>query len=134
MAFYLDTSALVKLVAAEAETPALQSWQAEQEADLVANDLARTELLRVARRLTPAHVQVAREVLASLSLIRVGERTFEQAGLLDPPSLRSLDAVHLASAIDLGADLGGIVTYDRRLADAAALNAVTVIAPGADLS
>ena len=92
-----------------------------------------TELLRAARKLTPAHVQVAREVLASMQLMRLGERVFEQAGLLDPASLRSLDAIHLATALDLGQDLEGIVTYDTRLAEAAAHNGVPVITPGVDL-
>lgn len=133
MAFYVDTSALVKLVAAEPETQALQSWRTRQHRELVAGDLVRTELLRAARRLTPAHLQVAKEVLDSVQLTRLGERVFELAGLLDPPSLRSLDAIHLASALDLGHDLEGIVTYDRKLADAATLNAVTVISPGADI-
>ena len=132
MAFYVDTSALVKLVAAEPETPALQSWCAQQHRDLVAGDLVRTELLRVARRLTQAHVLVATEVLASVRLTRVGEHVFERARFLDPPSLRSLGAVHLASALDLGRDLEGMVTYDTKLAEAAGLNTVTVISPGAD--
>ena len=132
MAFYADTSALVKLVAAEQETQALQAWREQNRKDLISDDLARTELLRVARRLTPAHVQVAKEVLASVRLLRVGERVYEQAAMLDPTSLRSLDAIHLASALDLGPDLEGIVTYDRRLAEAATLNAVRVLSPGAD--
>ncbi|MXW58711.1 MAG: type II toxin-antitoxin system VapC family toxin [Acidimicrobiia bacterium] len=131
MAFYVDTSALVKLVAAEPETPAFQSWRAQQHPDLVAGDLVRTELLRAARRLTPAHVQAATEVLASVRLTRLGERVFEQAGFLDPPSLRSLDAIHLASALNLGRDLEGMVTYDSRLAEAAHQNAIPVISPGA---
>ena len=133
MAFYADTSALVKLVAAEQETQAFQAWRERSHQELVSSDLARTELLRAARRLTPAHVQVAKEVLASVRLLRVGERVYEQAAMLDPTSLRSLDAIHLASALDLGPDLEAIVTYDRRLADAAALNALRVLSPGADL-
>lgn len=132
MAFYVDTSALVKLVSAEPETQALQSWRSQEDRDLVAGSLVRTELLRAARRLTPAHVQVAREVLSSVQLMRLGERVFEQAGQLDPPSLRSLDAIHLASALDLGHDLEGIVTYDTRLAEAAVQNGVAVISPGLD--
>ena len=133
MAFYADTSALVKLVAAEQETQAFQAWQKQNHPDLVSNDLARTELLRAARRLTPDHVQVAREVLAAVRLLRIAEGVFGQAATLNPPTLRSLDAIHLASALDLGPDLEGIVTYDRRLADAAALNALRVVSPGADL-
>ena len=132
MAFYVDTSALVKLVSAEPETQALQSWRSQQQRDLVAGDLVQTELLRAARKLTPAHVQVAREVLDSIQLIRLGERIFEQAGLLDPPSLRSLDAIHLATSLDLGHDLEGIVTYDARLAEAALHNGVAVMSPGSD--
>ena len=65
--------------------------------------------------------------------MRLGERVFEQAGLLNPPALRSLDAIHLATALDLGHDLEGIVTYDTRLAEAAVHNGVTVVSPGADL-
>ncbi len=132
MAFYVDTSALVKLVSAEPETQALQSWISQRDRDLVAGDLAQTELLRAARKLTPAHVQVAREVLDSVQLMRLGERVFEQAGLLDPPALRSLDAIHLATALDLGHDLEGIVTYDTRLAEAAVHNGVPVVSPGTD--
>ena len=133
MAFYIDTSALVKLVSAEPETQALQTWQFQKDRDLVAGDLGQTELLRAARKLTPAHVQVAREVLDSMLLMRLGERVFKQAGFLDPHSLRSLDAIHLATALDLGHDLEGIVTYDTRLAEAAVHNGVRVVSPGARL-
>ena len=98
----------------------------------MAGDLVQTELLRAARKLTPAHVQVAREVLGSIQLIRLGERIFEQAGLLDPTSSRSLDAIHLASALDLSHDLKGIITYDARLAQAALLRGVAVMSPGSD--
>ena len=98
----------------------------------MAGDLVQTELLRAARKLTPAHVQVAREILSSIQLIRLGERIFEQAGQLDPPALRSLDAIHLASALDLSHDLEGIVTYDAGLAEAARHNGVAVASPGLD--
>ena len=132
MAFYLDTSALVKLVVAEQETPELKAWLRQRETRLFTSDLARTELLRVTRRLAPARVQAAREVLSAVHLARLGERVFKLAGNLEPKSLRSLDAIHLASALDLGADLDGVVTYDSQMADAAALNAVAVYSPGAD--
>jgi uncharacterized protein len=64
-----------------------------------------------------------------VTLIEVTVRTFEQAARLDPTVLRSLDALHLATALDLGDDLDGLVTYDDRLAEAARLNGVPVIAP-----
>ena len=64
-----------------------------------------------------------------LTLIEVTPAVFEQAGRLDPPTLRSLDAIHLAAALDLGDDLDGLVTYDDRLAEAATLNGIAVTTP-----
>ena len=129
MAHYVDTSALVKLVVAEPETPALRAWLDEAERHPVACDLARTELLRAVRRAAPDRVVRAREVLDSLILVEVTTATFEAAGRLDPAVLRTLDAVHLAAALDLDDDLDGIVTYDDRLAEAARAHGVAVVAP-----
>ena len=128
MAHYLDTSALTKLVVAEAESKALRAWF-KTERDPVACDLARTELLRAVRRSAPDRLLQARAVLDSLTLIEVTPSIFEQAGRLDPPILRSLDAIHLAAALDLGDDLDSVVTYDDRLAEAASLNGIPVTAP-----
>lgn len=129
MAHYLDTTALVKLVVSETETVALREWLAAAERVPVSCDLARTELLRTVRRAAPEHVVHARAVLDSLTLIDVTTSIFEEAGRLDPTSLRSLDAVHLAAALSLGDDLDGIVTYDERLAQAARSNAILVTSP-----
>lgn len=129
MAFYLDTSALVKLVAAEPETAALRTWLQEVDRELVACDLARTELMRAVRRVVPERALQARAVLDSIILVQVTSAVFENAGRLDPFGLRSLDAIHLAAALDLGDDLEGLVTYDDRLADAAVSNGVTVVTP-----
>lgn len=129
MAFYIDTSALVKLVVAEPESGPLRVWLAEVGTDLVACDLARTELMRAVRRAVPDRVLQARSVLDALVLTEVTPAVFEVAGRLDPPGLRSLDAIHVAAALDLGDDLDGLVTYDDRLAEAAASNAVAVVAP-----
>ena len=84
--------------------------------------------------MTPRHVQLADQVLSSIQLLKLGTSIFELAARVGPTNLRSLDALHLASAMELGSDLQGIVTYDRRLAEAAALNAMTVISPGSSLS
>ena len=130
MAFYLDTSALVKLVTREAETDALRAWLAERERGPVSCDLVRTELARAARRSDPRRMRRVREVLDALALIKVTTATFETAGRLDPTGLRSLDAIHVAAALDLGDDLEGFVAYDRRLADAAEANGIAVLAPG----
>ena len=130
MAYYLDTSAAVKLVVAESGTGALMAWMADREDDLVSSDLLRTELLRATRRGAPHAMPRARAVLDSLTLLTVPTSTFERAADLDPDLLRSLDALHLAAALELGDQLNGFVTYDDRLARSARLHAITVIAPG----
>ena len=129
MAHYLDTSALVKLAVTEPETPALRDWLMAQTPPLVSSDLARTELLRAVRLADPDRVVMARLVLDSLVLTGVTAEIFEAAGRLDAGGLRSLDAIHLAAALDLGDDLDGIVTYDKRLAGAARSYGVPVTAP-----
>lgn len=129
MAHYLDTSALVKLVVAEAETPALRAWLGEADRVPVSCDLARTELLRAVRRTVPDRVVQARAVLDAITLVSVTTSVFEEAGRLDPQIMRSLDAIHLAAALDLGDDLDGMVCYDDRLAQAARSHGVPVIAP-----
>jgi predicted nucleic acid-binding protein len=129
VAFYLDTSVLVKLVVAEAETPALLAWLKVADRAPVSCDLARTELLRAVRRVAPDRAVQARTVLDSLTLIAVSTAMVEDAGRLEPTLLRSLDALHLAAALALGDDLEGLVTYDDRLAEAAELNGLTVAAP-----
>lgn len=130
MAHYLDTSALAKLVVAEPESATLRTWLREADRQPISSDVARTELLRAVRRTAPKRVVQARAVLDSITLTEVTTALFEEAGRLDPTALRSLDAIHLAAALDLGDDLDGLVTYDERLGDAAQLNGITVIAPG----
>ncbi|MCP4964600.1 MAG: type II toxin-antitoxin system VapC family toxin [bacterium] len=129
MAFYVDTSALVKLVVAESETAALRAWLGEPGRELVACDLVRTELVRAVRRVVPDRVLRAREVLDAVTLVHVTPAVFEDAGRLEPSGLRSLDAIHLAAALELGDDLEGLITYDDRLAEAAVSNGVAVLAP-----
>lgn len=128
MAHYVDTSALTKLVVSEAESAPLLSWISTEDTDLVSSDLARAELLRAMRRVAADVVQ-ARAVLDSLTLMVVTTAIVEAAGRLDPTVLRTLDAIHLAAALQLDDDLAGIVTYDERLADAARSHGIEVVAP-----
>ena len=74
-------------------------------------------------------VQRGREVLARVDLLRLTNRVLDSAGLLTPPDLRSLDAIHLASAEQLGSDLRSFVTYDERLASAARSRGLRVVRP-----
>jgi predicted nucleic acid-binding protein len=68
-------------------------------------------------------------VLARVELLRINDRVLDAAGLLAPADLRSLDAIHLASAEQFGIDLRGFVTHDERLASAAAGRGLRVIQP-----
>jgi hypothetical protein len=129
MAVYVDTSALVKLVVAEPETQALRAWLAEHEPLAVANDLARVELLRTVSRAAPQLTIQARAVLDAMVLTRLTVAVLEEAGRLQPATLRTLAAIHLASALELGDDLEALLTYDERLAQAATLLGITVHSP-----
>ena len=129
MAYYLDTSAALKLVVAEKETGTLISWMKDHEGDIVSSDLLRTELLRATRRGAPDAMPRARAVLDAITLLIVPTPTFERAADVDPDLLRSLDALHLAAALELGDELDGLLTYDDRLTGAAQLHGLTVIAP-----
>jgi uncharacterized protein len=128
---YLDSSALVKLVLPEAESAALlkslESWAAH-----VTSELARVEVVRAARRVTaaPEVEQRAEEVMAGLHLLRIDGEILGLAARLEPRSLRSLDAVHLASALSLGGDLGAMAVYDANLSVAAIACGVEIVAPG----
>ena len=130
MAFYLDTSAAVKLVQREAGSDELQAWLAGEERMLVSSLLLRTELLRATRRVRPDLLGRARALLDHITLLDVSMDVCERAGLLDPDGMRSLDAIHLASALTLIDELEGVVAYDVRLRAAAVAVGLTVIVPG----
>lgn len=115
--YYLDTSALVKLVFAEAESRALDSFIGS--ADVAISALSRVELRRVALRTDPKLTAACEELLESCFEIRLTSALLDRAGLAQPASLRSLDAIHLASALVLGDDLAAFVAYDDRLLTAA---------------
>lgn len=117
---YLDTSALAKLVVEEAESPSLARWLDHRTDEVLCTSaLARVELVRAARRRGAEAVPRALSLLAELALVPVSAEVLDMAWHLDPPSMRSLDAVHLASAASLGGQLSALVAYDRRLLDAA---------------
>jgi predicted nucleic acid-binding protein len=129
VAYYVDTSALVKVIIYEQQTSALSDWLFEQDEPLVSCDLVRAELVRATRRRHPDRTVRARQVLEAIVLTRLTPAIFDHAGRLDPIGLTTLDAVHLAAALDLGDDLSGLVTYDDRLAVAAEANGIAVVAP-----
>jgi predicted nucleic acid-binding protein len=117
-ATYLDSSALVKLAVEEPESEALRGYLRRRR-PLVSSALARTEVLRALLLEGDEGVARGRAVLGRVGLVRVNDRVLNAAGVLLPAGLRSLDAIHLATAGQLGEDLGQVVTYDERMLDAA---------------
>ena len=117
-ATYLDSSAIVKLVVAEPQSFALRRYL-RRKRPLISSALARTEVLRAVLGEGERGNARARVVLARLDLVRVNDRVLDAAGELLPAELRSLDAIHLATARQLGSDLGHVVTYDERMLHAA---------------
>lgn len=127
---YLDTSALVKLVHLEAETAALERWLAQRPAaPLVASVLVEVELVRAVRIADPADLVHVPGVLASLDLLEIDVVVRANAAAITPPTVRSLDALHLATALELAADLEALVTYDKRLGEAAEAAGLAWAAP-----
>ncbi len=126
--WYLDTSALAKLVRPETETPALRRWLRRK--PWIVSDLHRTELRRAAARAGGRAPARADRLLAESDVVRISAETFDRAGRMAPSRLRSLDALHLAAAMTLGPDLAGIVVYDERLASAARQTGLQVASPG----
>lgn len=131
MRLYLDSSALVKLVRREAETGALRRYLRRHASDdLVSSDLARVEVVRAVLAGGPLAIAHARRVLARLHLMGLDVDLLQAAaGVATAVSLRSLDAIHLASAQLLGAELRAVLTYDARLASAAEALGLPVEAP-----
>ena len=117
-ATYVDSSAIVKLAVREPESDALRKYLRRRRS-LIASALARTEVLRALLPGGEHALAAGRRVLDRVDLVRVSDRVLNLAGALLPLELRSLDAIHLATATRLGADLGDIVTYDERMATAA---------------
>ncbi|MGH2370184.1 MAG: type II toxin-antitoxin system VapC family toxin [Chloroflexota bacterium] len=127
---YLDSSGLVKLVLPEAESAALRAflraWPRR-----TSSALAAAEVPRAVQRATsdPAMLGRAAGVLADIVMVAITDDVLRAAARLPPVTLRALDAVHLATALSLGNNLGGIVAYDERLAEAARSAGLSVFRP-----
>lgn len=128
-AIYLDSSAIVKLVVRENESDALRK-HLRRRGPLISSALARVEVLRALLPGGEVAATAGRRVLATIELVRVNDRVMELAGSILPVELRSLDAIHIATAHRLGDDLGGFITYDERMAAAARQLGYRVFAPG----
>lgn len=125
---YLDSSAIVKTVVREPESVALR--RALRRFPIHASaGLARAEVLRAVRRAEPRALPRAYQALGKLLLIELDDTLLDAAGTLDPPELRTLDAIHLTAAQALAPELGALITYDDRMAAAASALGFEVEAP-----
>lgn len=128
---YLDSSALVKLVREEPESATLQAWMdARSESVWCSSALCRVEVPRAVAELGGDAHSRAQDVLDDLVQLPLTEQTLDAAGAL-PGRLRSLDAIHLAAALRLRANLTAVVAYDRRMLSAAGDLGLPVASPGA---
>lgn len=115
---YLDSSAIVKLVVREPESAALRA-HLRRRRPLVSSALARTEVIRALLPLGDRVIAHGQDILSRIELVRVSDSVLRAAGTLEPSELRSLDAIHLASARLFERDLRHLVTYDERMVEAA---------------
>lgn len=127
---YIDSSAVLKLAIREPETAALEAHVAALDG-LVSSRLTVLECRRAARRTSRVRIlQAVDGVLDAVYLLDVTQAILDDAARADPPLLRSLDAIHLATALSIGDAQVEVITYDKRFADAARANGLTVVQPG----
>ena len=133
---FLDSAAIVKMIRRESESAALESWlTAQADKELVASALVLTEVPRALRRSDPGRLAAVPTVLARLDRVPIDDTVLATAAAYADPMLRTLDAIHLASAQTLvleGISITALVTYDKRLLAAAAEVGLPTAAPGAD--
>jgi uncharacterized protein len=125
---YLDSSAIVKLVVAEPESDALRRYLRRRK-PYISSALARAEVARALLTFGPAATQRCETVLARIDLVRVSDTVLRAAGALLPEDVRTLDAIHLATAQQLGPDLARLITYDTRMETAAKTLGIEVEGP-----
>lgn len=117
---YLDSSALVKLVLTEPESRALSRWLAERaDLALVSSALHRTEVPRAVWRADPSALPRSLRQMRGVEKVAVSTAILDSASVIPPQTLRSSDAVHLASALSIRRELTAFVAYDKRLLAAA---------------
>jgi predicted nucleic acid-binding protein len=125
---YLDSSAIIKLIIAEAESTALRRYL-RRRPERVSCALTRVEVIRAVRLHGSAAVRRARQALRRIDLLYLDDELLEDAATLETGVLRSLDAIHLAAARSLGDELEAVVTYDDRMRLAAERLGIPVDAP-----
>jgi len=131
---YLDSSAVIKLIHLESETEQLNTWLSDHRGmPMMTSDLTRVEVHRATVRLNSVAFPAMLATLDKFAYLPMTRTILNQAATLGDPLLRTLDALHLASAISIRGDLAAVVTYDHRMASAASTAGLFVARPGQDL-
>jgi predicted nucleic acid-binding protein len=132
---YLDTSALAKVFIAETESGDLRQWLAEQNGPvrLVSSTLLAVELTRLLSLVNPAMLGPAESFLSTdVDLVQITPPLLADATRVPPPRLRTLDAIHLATALDLKGSLDVVLSYDKLLVEAVGASGLAAVSPGAE--
>lgn len=131
---YLDTTAMLKLIAQAPETEALTDYlSARTDTVWFTCALARAELLRATAPLPAEATEHAHHILAGLDTVALTDRLVTAATALNPAPRRTLDALHIAAALTAGTQLHALITYDPELTDAANCHHITTTNPGGSL-
>ena len=131
MSWYLDSSAILKYVFAEPERPAMIKALTSQ---AISSELARLEVKRAVFRINPKDIDLTNEELSRINFVSISNQVLNVAeSFTGSVTLATLDAIHVATAITLGHQIEGIITYDRQMISNAAVMGIKVLSPGAKL-
>lgn len=133
-ALYMDASALVKLSRPEPESLDLMAAVNERSGVLTSSVISEVELIRAIRRSSPDRVPAAQALLDRLVLLPLTSSIRARAQRLSPDNVRSLDAIHIGTGLEIAGDLDMVVTYDRRMIRTCSDLDLPVISPGFDSS
>lgn len=129
MSWYLDSSAILKYVFAEPERPAMIKALTSQ---AISSELARLEVKRAVFRINPKDIELANEELSRINFVSISNQVLTVAeSFTGSVTLATLDAIHVATAITLGHQIEGIITYDKQMISNAAVMGLKVLSPGA---
>ena len=131
MSWYLDSSAILKYVFAEPERPAMIKALTSQ---AISSELARLEVKRAVFRINPKDIDLTNEELSRINFVSISNQVLTVAeSFTGSVTLATLDAIHVATAITLGHQIEGIITYDKQMISNAAVMGIKVLSPGAKL-
>ena len=129
MTVYLDSSAILKLIVPEQETDELRGYL-RRVGSPVSSELADVEVRRAARRRRGHDPRRLESVLDDVAFVEIRPEILRLVGRLEPAELRTLDAIHLATALELEGELEALVTYDRQMLAGARVLGLPVASPG----